>query len=96
MLADLGNGRLQFAGECECVRVDGGDSQASALVEADGIEVVVGGDQPEAVAAAEGGIIDDGVEQPGADSLEFREGIKGNDLTVVVADFTGDEADTLS
>ena len=56
MEAERRDARLERPGGVDGAEVEGGEAVAAALGEAEGVDVVVGGDRPGAAAAGGGGV----------------------------------------
>ena len=67
-VAYFGDGWFEEAGAVDGAGVDGDEAETAAQVEAQGIEVVVGGHEPDAATARGAGCSGDGFHQGGADA----------------------------
>ena len=76
-------------------RMSGGQVHAPPLIEAEGADVVVGGDQPDPTNALVASVAEDGVHQRTSNAAALRFGLDGHDLKLVVANRVGDQADAL-
>jgi len=82
----LGDLRLQVPAGGDRVAVQGDEIPAAALVEAHGVEVVIGRYEPRTGAAGLSGLVRCGPEQSGAYPLPACQSLQGDDLELVVFD----------
>lgn len=69
MFSNQGNLRFEHASLLNGVAMDGDQDETSFLVKAEGVEIIVGGNQPEARTASAPGSLFDGTQQQGPDAL---------------------------
>jgi hypothetical protein len=87
VLTHLGNLRFKsHAAVIDRPRVDGRESKAASLIEAKRIDVVVGGDEPQARTAEIAGQPLDGLNKRGAHSAPLFCGVKRDDLALLPVD----------
>src|SRR5579875_3401799 len=82
IVADQRNTRLQLAGGIDRVAVDGDEREAAFLIEAQRVEIVVCGNQPEPFAACLAGCLRDCLDQSRTDTNPRLRAIKRHDLAV--------------
>ena len=90
--AKLGDFRFQFARDVERISMDSDKHKAALLIEAQGMQVVIGGDEPQASTAKVAGDVFYYFDQRGTDAKSRLNTIQGHDFAVVVLDVVGNQA----
>ena len=86
------DGRLQPPSTINCMAVESGQVEAPLLVKAQGRRIVVGSNQPQALASCRGSSFFHGKDQGRTDAYPFHQAVQRDDLTLFASDMIDGES----
>src|SRR6516162_8944366 len=93
VVTDPGNLRLALPGLVDGAGPEFGQPEAAALVEAERVDVVVGGGEPDLAAAEQPRLAHGGLDEHGPDPSPAVDGVERDDLQAGAGQLVGEEPD---